>query len=76
MYRYRYSNSNTGKKKNLVKIRCIFKAIKEEMKVTVHNTALNQMILGISIRFSQETINIKSVANFTNNKFGGEGPGI
>lgn len=34
------------------------------MKVTVYNTALDQMILGISIRFNQETINmIKSIAN-------------
>lgn len=42
----------------------IFKTKEEEMKVTVYNTALDQMILGISIRFNQETINmIKSIAN-------------
>ncbi|CAI6367112.1 unnamed protein product [Macrosiphum euphorbiae] len=36
------------------------------MKLTVYNTALNQMINGISIRFNQETINmIKSIANLT-----------
>lgn len=34
------------------------------MKVAVYNTALDQMILGISIRFNQKTINmIKNIAN-------------
>lgn len=34
------------------------------MKVTVYNTTLDRMILGISISFKQETINIiKSIAN-------------
>ncbi|KAF0703978.1 zinc finger MYM-type protein 1-like, partial [Aphis craccivora] len=41
-----------------------FKTKEEEMKLIVYNTALDQMINGISIRFNQETINmIKSIAN-------------
>lgn len=34
------------------------------MRITVYNVTLNQMINGINMRFSQETLNvIKSIAN-------------
>ncbi|XP_050059714.1 zinc finger MYM-type protein 1-like [Aphis gossypii] len=36
----------------------------EEMKITVYNATLDQMINGINLRFSQETLNmIKSISN-------------